>query len=158
MHMGTHEVHGDIRRETPTAVASTTLAVADISSWLGKAYHAVAEAVASQGTFPAGPPFARHHMLGEGRFEIEAGFPVGTPIEQQGDVRPSTLPGGPVAVTVHTGPYEEMEPAYGALMSWIEAKGGEPVGDAWEVYHSDPREDSDPATWRTEIVQPYRPT
>jgi hypothetical protein len=34
--------------------------------------------------------------------------------------------------------------------------GGELAGNAWEVYLSDPSAQPDPATWRTEIVQPYR--
>jgi hypothetical protein len=42
--------------------------------------------------------------------------------------------------------------ACGALASGVSDHGGTPEGDAWEVYLSGP---SDPATWRTEIVQPY---
>ena len=97
-------------------------------------------------------------MLGEGRLEVEAGFPVSSPIEPNGDVQPSELPGGQVAVTVHVGPYDQMEPAYQALASWVTDHGGELAGDAWEVYFSDPSTEPDPATWRTEIVQPYRQT
>ena len=43
-----------------------------------------------------------------------------------------------------------------ALVSWIDAQGGTSAGDAWEVYLTDAEEQPDPATWRTEIVQPYR--
>jgi effector-binding domain-containing protein len=95
-------------------------------------------------------------MLGGGRFEVEAGFPATRPIEGNGDVQPSELPGGQVAVTMHVGPYEQMEPGYQALASWVGERGGELAGDAWEVYFSDPSTEPDPATWRTEIVQPYR--
>jgi effector-binding domain-containing protein len=65
------------------------------------------------------------------------------------------LPGGPAAVTVDIGPYEQMAPAYRALTSWVSSHGGEPAGDPWEVYYTDPASESDPATWRTEIIQPY---
>jgi effector-binding domain-containing protein len=95
-------------------------------------------------------------MLGDGRFEVEAGFPVSRPIERSGDVQPSELPGGQVAVTVHVGPYDQMEPAYQALASWVTDHGGELTGDAWEVFFSDPATEPGPATWRTEIVQPCR--
>lgn len=90
------------------------------------------------------------------RFEVEAGFPVTAPITASGEVHPSALPGGPVATTIHIGPYDEMEPAYRALAEWIAEHGGEPAGDAWENYFSGPVSQPDPATWRTEIVQPYR--
>jgi effector-binding domain-containing protein len=49
-----------------------------------------------------------------------------------------------------------MGPAYEALADWVERRGGELDGEAWEVYYSDPGEQPDPATWRTEVIQPYR--
>ncbi len=49
-----------------------------------------------------------------------------------------------------------MVPGYRAVAAWISGHGGEVVDDAWEVYLSDPTAQPDPATWRTEIVQPYR--
>ncbi len=149
-------MHADTLDEQPTAVADAALPVAEIGPWMAKAYHAVATALAAQGVDPVGPPFARYHRLEEDRTTIEAGFPVARAIDGVDDVRPSSLPGGPAATAMHVGPYEAMELTYDALLAWIRQHGGEPAGDAWEVYLSDPREEPDPATWRTEIVQPYR--
>lgn len=154
--MKLYEIHAEARETQPTAVARATLPVAEIGPWLGRTYGAIAGLLAARQAAPAGPPFARFHMLGSGRFEVEAGFPVNSPIEPAGDLQPSGLPGGQVAVTVHVGPYDQMEPAYQALASWVTDHGGNLAGDAWEVYFSDPATQPDPATWRTEIVQPYR--
>lgn len=154
--MKTYEIHSRAGQAQPTAVMTATLPVAEIGPWLAKAYGTVARLVTAHGAYPAGPPFARYHRLAEDRFAVEAGFPVGTAIDADGDVRPSQLPGGPVAVIVHIGPYEQMTPAYEALASWVSSHGGEPAGDPWEVYFTDPASEPDPATWRTEIVQPYR--
>lgn len=33
---------------------------------------------------------------------------------------------------------------------------GEPDEDRWEVHLANPANQPDPATWRTEVVQPYR--
>jgi effector-binding domain-containing protein len=154
--MKPYEIHTETRQAQPTAVCRATLTVAEIGPWLGRTYGAVAELLAGRHAGPAGPPFARYHPLGDGRFEVEAGFPASRPVEGGGDVQPSELPGGPVAATVHTGPYGQMEPGYRALASWVTDHGGEAAGDAWEVYFSDPAAQPDPATWRTEIVQPYR--
>ncbi len=153
--MKLYEIHAQTRQPQPTAVGRATLTVQELPSWLGRTYGAVAQALAAHGAGPAGPPFARYHRLGDNRFTVEAGFPAATVIEAVGDVIPSELPGGQVAVTVHTGPYETMEPAYEALVSWVTDHGGEVAGDAWEVYFSDPATQPDPATWRTEVVQPY---
>lgn len=142
--------------EQDTAVEYATLAVGEIGQWLGKAFHEVASYLGRKGAGPAGMPFARYHRVSDDRFDVEAGFPATTPTSGEGDVEPSELPEGLAAVTVHVGPYGAMETAYEALAAWVRAQGGDPVGDAWEVYLNEPDSDSDPATWRTEIVMPYR--
>ena len=154
--MTAYEVRAETREEQPTAACSTTLAVPEIPPWLARTYGAVAGALDTQGSRPVGPPFARFHPIPGERFEVEAGFPVAGAVAPRGDVRPSSLPGGAVATTMHVGPYDAMEPAYAALASWVAEHEGEIAGDAWEVYLSDPEQEPDPATWRTEIVQPYR--
>jgi len=154
--MKTSEIEIGTRAEQPTAVANSMVTVAEIGPWLGKAYGTVAASLAGQGTYPAGPPFARYRIIGEGRFEVEAGFPVAAPIKADGEVRPSSLPGGAAVSTMHVGPYDEMQPAYQTLADWVKSHGHELAGDAWEVYFSDPSVEPDPASWRTEIVQPYR--
>jgi effector-binding domain-containing protein len=155
--MSTYEIESRRRRVQPTAVAETTLSAEELASWLDRTFQAVAAVVTAQGAYPAGPPFARYRMLGERRFGVEAGFPVTATITAIGEIHPSTLPGGEVATTIHTGPYDKVEPAYAALVSWVRAHGGELAGNAWEVYYSSPAEQPDPATWRTEVVQPYHP-
>ncbi|HEY3510105.1 GyrI-like domain-containing protein [Kribbella sp. NPDC051137] len=155
--MNTYEVVEELRKEQPTAVVSATLAVPDIGAWLGKAYGTVASTILAQGAAPAGAPFARYHPLGDGRFDVQAGFPVTAALTPTNDVQAATLPAGPAAATVHIGPYDTMEPAYGALTQWITTHNASPIGDPWEIYYSDPGTHPDPNTWRTEIVQPYIP-
>jgi effector-binding domain-containing protein len=159
--MRTYTIQSCTVSRRPTAVSTATLPVAKIGPWLAETYGMIAATLTAGGPKPAGAPFARYHKVdskpdGEERFVVEAGFPVATPIEGNGEVRPSSLPGGPVAMTVHIGPYNQLEPAYDALAAWIRDHAGEPVGDAWEIYFSDPVQQPDPATWRTEVVQPYR--
>ena len=154
--MTTYEIETRTLDEQDTAVESATLRVDEIAPWLGKAFQETAEYLARKGAGPVGMPFARYHQLRDDRFEVEAGFPASTPVGGEGDVEPSDLPGGPAAVVVYFGPYEGTEPAYEALLTWVSEHGGEPEGDPWEVYFTDPNENPDPATWRTEMVQPYR--
>lgn len=149
-------MQAEIRQPQPAAVVTATLPVAEIGPWLAETYQAVASVIAAHGAGPAGPPFARYHKLDDGRFAVEAGFPVVVAVAAEDGIRPSELPGGPVAVTTHIGSYEQMPAAYEALASWVGDHGGEPAGDPWEVYFSDPSAQPDPATWRTDIVQPYR--
>jgi effector-binding domain-containing protein len=154
--MTTYDIHAETRTEQQTAVCRATLPVSEIGEWIGRAYRDIAAVLGKRGAEMVGPPFARYHRVGEDRFEVEAGAPLDGRIDAEGEVRPSSLPGGQVAVTTYVGPYDGMRPAYDALDAWVREHGGKPVGDPWEVYLSDPGREPDPATWRTEIVQPYR--
>ena len=87
---------------------------------------------------------------------MEVGFPTTDGVMPTGEVSVSSLPGGLAAVMTYVGPYDEMEDAYRALADWVAAHGGEPAGDPWEVYLSDPAREPDPQRWRTEIVMPFR--
>lgn len=145
----------------PTAVKRFRLPIAQISEVIGPAFMETASAAGRQGHPPAGPPFARYFMTAppaEGEpVEFEAGFPVAGPITPAGEVEPGELPGGEAIATLHVGPYDAMQPAYAAIAAWMAGHGRAPGGPPWEVYLSDPQAEPDPATWRTEVVQPLAP-
>jgi effector-binding domain-containing protein len=153
-----YEVSSRHIEEQPTLVMTTKLKADQIKDWIGQAYSRTAELVGRAGLDFAGPPFARYRPLDDqySEFEIEAGFPIEGHTQGEGDIVASTLPGGAVAVVTHIGPYDQMKPAYVALMGWIDEHGARPEGAAWEVYYSDPVAEPDPTTWRTEIYQPYK--
>lgn len=138
--MTSYEVHGWNRVRQHTVVAQAMLSVPDIGSWLAATYATIARQLAARESEPAGPPSARYHRL-DGRFAVEAGYPVSAPVRPEGAVKPSSLPSGPAAETVYIGPSEsdDMKPAYDALASWAQLQGAEPDGDPWEVYLSDPK-------------------
>lgn len=154
--MTTYEIETRTLTEQDTAVEYATVSATDIGPWLGKAFTEVASYLERKGAGPAGMPFARCHLTGDDRFEVEAGFPASTPTAGEGDVEPSDLPGGLAAVTVHIGAYDTIGPTHEALRLWVREHGGEPVGDAWEVYLTDPATQADPGDSRTEVVQLYR--
>lgn len=138
----------------PTAVVRADLDVDELKTWLGEAFHEVAEYLNATGNAPVGPPFARYHRIAEHRFHVEAGFPVARRLTSSNGVEGSRLPGGDVAVTTHIGLYDDLEATYDALGRWLESRSATPEGDAWEVYFSGP--DEPPSQWRTDIYQPYK--
>ena len=154
--MKTYTIESRTLSEQETAVELATLSVHELGPWLKKAFGEVATYLERKGAGPVGMPFARYHRVAGDQFEVEAGFVATTPVAGEGEVEPSDLPKGPAAVTLHVGSYGTIAHAYEALADWVRAQGGEPVGDPWELYLSDPEGDEDPASWRTEIVQPYR--
>jgi effector-binding domain-containing protein len=152
MHDAGYDIHTTHLTARPTVVVRGTIAVESVPEFLGAAYGAVMAYLGRIRVYRVGPPFARYQRL-DGSFVVEAGFPVDRPVPGDGQVQPSSLPAGEAAVTVHVGPYEEMEPTYGALERWIREHDAAPAGAPWEVYLSPP--DGDPTRIRTQIVQPF---
>jgi effector-binding domain-containing protein len=140
--------------EQLTCVQRGTMTPPEMRAWFPKAYGEVVEFLRTHHAAPIGPPFARYHRLADGRFEVEAGFPVAAAaVESDGGPQMSKLPGGLVAVTVHVGPYEKLGETYDAVTEWLRLRGGTPSDDPWEIYRDPPT--GDPAGWRTEVIQPY---
>jgi effector-binding domain-containing protein len=79
-----------------------------------------------------------------------------TPVLTDGLVQASSLPAGPVAVTMYVGQYDGIGTAHDLVRDWLRRRGARPDTEGWEVYHHPPT--GDPDNWRTEIVQPYRLT
>lgn len=153
--MKSYQIETRILEEQPTAATFNTLTVPAISTWIPRAFEEVAGFLSRHGLGPTGMPYARYRRLDEDRFQVEAGFPATAQVEAAGEVVPSHLPPGRAAVVTHIGPYDEMPDAYEALVTWLAEQAREPVGDPWEVYLTDPEKHPDPASWRTEVFQPY---
>lgn len=153
--MRTYQIEQRRLTTATTAVVRSSLLVSEIPAFMGHAFGSVAQILASQGIPLVGPPFARYHHVDGDRFSVEAGFPTTTAVFPTDDVVASSLPAGPAAVMTYVGPYDEMQPAYEALAEWIVRNGGTPAGAPWEVYFTDPSEETDPQKWRTEIVMPF---
>jgi len=138
--------------EQHTAVRRGHVDHQGIAEFLGGAFSAVAGALGVQGVQPVGPPFAKYRIAHDGGWDVEAGFPVVDPIEADGDVVPSTLPGGTVAQTIHRGAYDQLASAYQAVEAFI-SEAGMNLGDgAWESY----LDDMDVPDHRTLVVMTCR--
>ena len=143
-------------RPQPTATIRLAIAPAQTAATLDEVLPEVWSYLERRGTHPAGPPFSRWHLWEADRADLEAGLPVPAPVEGEGRVAASELPGGTVAVTMHRGPYDGLTDTYHALAAWMEANGHEQGGAPWEVYLTDPGETRDPADYRTEVHWPVR--
>ena len=102
----------------------------------------------------AGWPLARYLAMGPGMWTVEAAMPVATPVAGEGEMEAGVLPGGPVALGIHAGPYDQLPETNAAIEKWIETNGLRVAGPPWESYVTDPGEHPDPADWRTEVFWP----
>ena len=123
--------------------------VTRIFGWLG-----------ARGIAPAGPPFFRYHVIDmEHQLLVEAGVPVESAVQDDGDVKSGTLPSGQFAVMTHTGAPQTLMAATSALLDWAEAGGlafdvaRTDVGEKWgcrlESYLTNPAEQPDTSKWQT---------
>lgn len=151
----TYEITSRILTDRYTAVVRGEMPAEELPGWLAGVYRTVHTYLTRTGVAPTGPPFARFTFLGD-VVAAEAGFPVPHEIPGDGLVQPSTLPDGRAAVTTHWGRYEDVDKAYRACLGWLDEHGYRPAGPHWEVYHTDPTAEPDPARWRTDVVVPYR--
>ena len=137
------------RERQDTAVVCGRVEHGGFPAFLGAAFGEVIAAVGVDAV--AGPPFCRMEMDGD-VFLVEAGFPVGAPIEASGRVEPSSLPAGPAATVMNVGPYETVAPAYFAVEAWLREHGWAPAGAPWESYLDGP----EVAAPRTLVTWPCR--
>jgi RNA polymerase sigma-70 factor (ECF subfamily) len=124
---------------------------------------AVFQWLTERGIEPAGAPFFRYLVIDmAGELVMEAGFPVATPVDGEGEVFADVLPAGRYACVTHIGHPGELMGVTGRLNDWAEAQGlrwdaeQTPGGDKFvcrlEIYKTDPRVQPDMSKWETDLV------
>ncbi len=122
----------------PTLAIRTRAAVQDLPQVLGQAYGAIMQYLGELGEQPTGMPFTAYYNMDMQNLDLEIGFPVSKPLPERGNIRPSQLPVGKIATTMHIGPYDGVGPAYEKLTQFVQAQGYTPSGVAYEFYYSEP--------------------
>ncbi len=138
------------------AYGTATCKHSEIGETLARILPAVGRALRAQEVVPAAPPFCRYTDWQEstGTCSLEGGIAVTAPVQETEDLKVGTLGGGKAVYTLHVGPYDQLTKTHTAVMAWIRDNGKEHAGAPWELYITDPGENPDPATWKTEIYWP----
>ena len=144
----------------PVLVVRRRVRRAEIAATVAAELPKVFRHAQQRGIAIAGYPITRYLETSVGLVTLETGMRVTahsgewTADEGEGDVLADTLPGGPAAVTIHSGPYDQLQAAYAALEEWIAANGFHAAGAPWEAYLNDPADHSNPQDWKTEVCWP----
>lgn len=142
--------------ETPFLYMKSQVKPEDISTALASMFVPVYQFATAQGIPLTGPPTARYVSFGPGLVTIEAGMPVGGPVEGTGDILVGTLIGGDVVSTTHKGPYDSLNQGHEVIQRWMMENNEESGGAPWEIYITDPGEVPNPDEWLTEIIHPLK--
>lgn len=119
--------------------------------------------LAERGVAPAGAPFLRYLVIDmERELVVEAGVPVSAAVDGDGEVAAGVLPAGRYVVATVVGAPDVLVGATGELLRWADERGlvfdarPGPMGDQWgcrlESYLTNPLEEPDVASWRTELA------
>jgi AraC family transcriptional regulator len=152
--MPTLSIVREVREPRPMLFVRRRVARSEIATALAECFGKTYGHCQQEGLPMAGRPTARYYVTGPGLLTIEAGVPLAIAAPACGDIEAGELPGGPVAVAVHAGPYDDLPATHAAVERWLEARGLRSSGAPWESYITDPAEHPDPADWRTEVCWP----
>lgn len=152
---------------SPTAVVRAEgLEVAEIAAYMDETFAALTQAIENGDIAPAGPAFCRYDtaMVPDETgqlppLDLEAGFPLVSALDgplTAGEVRiePSELPACQLAVTKHTGPYDQLGQAWEQFTQALVDDGFSLAMPCWEAYDTEPTPDTDPATLVTGLAVP----
>jgi effector-binding domain-containing protein len=149
-------MHGDVefsvREAQPALIIRTVAAVTELPGIFGAAYGELFGYLAELGIEAAGMPYGAYHNMDMQRLDLEIGVPVSSAVPPRGRMSMGEIPAGEWATLIHTGPYDQMRPAYGALQAAISAAGKRIAGGAYEFYRTGP--DEPPEKIETEIGFP----
>ncbi|HZY42650.1 MAG TPA: GyrI-like domain-containing protein, partial [Anaerolineae bacterium] len=138
-----------------TLSVRTRAAAGQLPQLFGQTYGVIMQYLGELGEQPVGMSFAAYYNMDMQDLDIEIGFPVSRPLPDRGNIHSGALPAGPIAVTMHIGPYDTVGPAYEALTHYAQANGYAPSGVAYEFYFSDPQ--TPPEQIQTQVMFPLQP-
>jgi DNA-binding transcriptional MerR regulator len=145
----------ELRSVPPATVAAIGEAVdqAQVLGWYDAAMAELDTVLARRRV--TGPPGGRYanELFTEGRGDVLVYRPAADP-PVVGRVRPVILPAVDLALTVHSGPHDDIDVTYGRLGAYVTDHALAIDGPVHETYLTGPRDDPDPDTWRTEIGWP----
>ncbi|MGI5881232.1 MAG: GyrI-like domain-containing protein [Syntrophomonadaceae bacterium] len=107
---------------------------------MGKAYGDIMNYLSKIGVQPSGTPYVGYFNTDMQDLDIECGLPVAQPVAGTNELKPSEIPAGKQVSCLYTGPYNQIESAYNAIMEWIPANGYTPTGVCYEFYLNNPAE------------------
>jgi len=103
----------------------------------------------------SGAPFVTYYNMDMQDLDIDIGIPVAKKIADKDDIKLIEIPEGKYASCLYIGPYTGMAPAYELLTKYVEDKGLESTGIAYEMYLNDPAV-VPPEKLQTQILFPLK--
>lgn len=141
---------------TLAAAITETVEEGDALVWFQGALGELKATLAAQGIGPSGPAGGvfSNELFADGRGEATIFLPCNPSPRLMGRVEPLAVPSVELAAVVHTGPYSDIDRAYGTLASYVTRHALAVEGPIREYYLVGPTDSPDTRLWRTEVGWP----
>jgi effector-binding domain-containing protein len=144
-----YEVHVEQHASQPLAVVRRRASIAELPKVIPAACGEVWNLVRARNIAGAGRHIA---VYWDGDINLEIGVELAAPIASSDGLLASATPAGPVATTVHFGPYQRLGAAHEAIQAWCQQNGRALAGPSWEIYgHWKDEWNNDPSQIRTDV-------
>ena len=140
---------------SPALAVSAEVAWDDTEAWMRDALTELRRQLDDVGAARSGPDGA---LYSEAFFAAHVGEVTAFVPITGAALASAQLAGGPVAVTVHRGPYNELDRAYAALGTFVAERGIGTAGAIRENYQVSILDTDDDSSLVTEVCWPTRPT
>jgi DNA-binding transcriptional MerR regulator len=127
-----------------------------ILAWWRAAFTEIRDAIRALGVEPAGPAGGLYHteLFSQEEGDATVFIPVREGTRTVGRAAPIVVPAAELAVTLHAGSHDDIDRAYGALGTYVQAHEIGIDGPVREFYLVDRFQTDAAAEWRTEIGWP----
>jgi len=144
--------------EIDALVSSVSGNMQQVATLLSECYSKVFAEIQKQSLQPQGSPFAYYSGYDPetGIYTMTAGMPVSSGAKSSGDVKAVKYKAFKAVKALHTGPYDEMQPSYEAIMEYAKTNNLKLGSESWEFYMNDPSEIKDPTLLQTIIAMPVK--
>lgn len=132
-----------VLEDQKTLCIRTRCAAKNLPDVIGKTYQEIIKHMCEKGEQPCGVPYVGYFNMDMDDLDVEIGFPVSNNIEEKGNIKMSTIPGGKYATAIHKGSYSKLTDSYNILMKWMEENKLEATYIGYEYYLNDPGEVSE---------------
>lgn len=152
-----------IKREpTPYIGICERMPMNGIKPFVDRSFRQIFTFLEQSGATPTGAAFLKYNVIDMAReLEIEAGVPIESPVEGEGDIFCGELPAGRFGHLTHTGPFTGLMDATRHLLDWAKSEGlewdmhtaedGDHFACRLEIYETDPSEEPDSSKWVTKL-------
>ena len=138
-------------------VIKLKVTAATIVQQMGEAYGKLFSYLGTNSIQPAGSPFSVYYEFNpQGDIVFEAGIPISAAVKGSEEIIYKEFAAMKVVSTLYIGPYEKEAPIYDMLHKYLKDNNLDSTGTPWEVYLTNPAQETDPSKYQTLIYFPLK--